>query len=110
VNATLNGIIGSSKSIKPNTLTFYGAGVAMGGLALGSSATLYGMTTSGPNGNTLLSYSLGQASLSADGSLLTFTGNPATTVPLPAAVWLLGSGLLGLAGVGRRRAAKTETV
>jgi hypothetical protein len=24
-------------------------------------------------------------------------------VPLPAAVWLLGSGLLGLIGVGRRR-------
>jgi hypothetical protein len=24
-------------------------------------------------------------------------------VPLPAAVWLLGSGLMGLAGVGRRR-------
>jgi hypothetical protein len=26
-----------------------------------------------------------------------------TSVPLPAAVWLLGSGLMGLAGVGRRR-------
>jgi hypothetical protein len=25
-------------------------------------------------------------------------------VPLPAAVWLLGSGLLGLIGIGRRRA------
>ena len=30
-----------------------------------------------------------------------------TAVPLPAAVWLLGSGLAGLAGVGRRRQ-KTE--
>jgi hypothetical protein len=26
-----------------------------------------------------------------------------TAVPLPAAVWLLGSGLLGLAGVARRK-------
>jgi hypothetical protein len=34
----------------------------------------------------------------------TLTWNPtSTTVPLPAAVWLLGSGLMGLAGVGRRR-------
>jgi hypothetical protein len=34
----------------------------------------------------------------------TLTWNPtSTSVPLPAAVWLLGSGLMGLAGVGRRR-------
>jgi hypothetical protein len=32
---------------------------------------------------------------------LTLTGN---AVPLPPAVWLLGSGLLGLAGVARRKA------
>lgn len=110
VNATTHGVIGSSSSVKANTLTFYGAGVAMGGLALGSSATLYGMTTSGPSGNTLLAYNLGSASLSADGKTLTFSGNTVSAVPLPAAVWLLGSGLLGLAGVGRRRAAKTEAV
>ncbi len=33
--------------------------------------------------------------------------NPTTAVPLPAAVWLLGSGLLGLVGVGRRRSIAT---
>ena len=39
-------------------------------------------------------------SLTANGLVYT----PATgTVPLPAAVWLLGSGLLGLAGVARRK-------
>jgi hypothetical protein len=39
-------------------------------------------------------------SFGSDGTLST-GGAP---VPLPAAVWLFGSGLLGLAGVGRRRA------
>jgi hypothetical protein len=35
--------------------------------------------------------------------------NPtSTSVPLPAAVWLLGSGLAGLAGIGRRRKLTTE--
>jgi hypothetical protein len=33
----------------------------------------------------------------------TFSMTPAVPVPVPAAVWLLGSGLLGLAGVARRK-------
>jgi hypothetical protein len=41
---------------------------------------------------------------SATQAVLSWTS---TAVPLPAAVWLLGSGLAGLAGVGRRRQ-KTE--
>ena len=32
--------------------------------------------------------------------------NPTTTVPVPAAAWLFGSGLMGLAGVARRRKSK----
>jgi hypothetical protein len=36
-------------------------------------------------------------------SLGTITSTPTPPVPLPAAVWLLGSGLLGLTGVARRK-------
>ena len=41
--------------------------------------------------------------LGTDGSL-SYNIASASPVPLPAAVWLFGSGLLGLFGVGRRRA------
>jgi len=42
----------------------------------------------------------GQFTLSADGNV---TNVAASAVPLPAAAWLFGSGLLGLVGIGRRR-------
>jgi hypothetical protein len=41
--------------------------------------------------------------LSSTGQLSYNIASAAAPVPLPAAVWLLGSGLLGLIGVGRRR-------
>ncbi len=59
---------------------------------------LFGFTGNG-NSGTVQSYILGNASLSANGTL------QISTVPLPAAVWLFGSGLLGLFGVSRRRTA-----
>jgi hypothetical protein len=78
------------------------------GIALGTTNTLYGLTgNSGPG--QVQSYILGtDITVAADGTLkVGYTGgNPGgPSVPLPAAVWLLGSGLLGLFGVGRRRAA-----
>ncbi len=40
-------------------------------------------------------------------TVINFTiGNEISEVPVPAAAWLFGSGLLGLAGIGRKRAAK----
>jgi hypothetical protein len=67
--------------------------------SLGNSVVqLFGFTGNG-NAGVLQSYILGTASLSSSG-LLTIS-----TVPLPAAVWLFGSGLLGLFGVSRRRTA-----
>ena len=34
---------------------------------------------------------------------ITLNGTAATVIPVPAAVWLFGSGLLGLVGVARRK-------
>jgi hypothetical protein len=51
----------------------------------------------------LTSYILGKVTLGTNGTL-TFAAN-ASAVPLPAAVWLFGSGLMGLVGVSRRRKA-----
>ena len=74
------------------------------GIALGTTNTLYGLTgNSGPG--QVQSYILGtDVTVTADGTLKV-GGGTGPTVPLPAAVWLFGSGLLGLFGVGRRRAA-----
>jgi hypothetical protein len=70
--------------------------------ALGTTVQLFGFTGNGGTGN-LQSYILGTAGVDANGNL-TFTGNAqGAPVPLPAAVWLFGSGLLGLVGVSRRR-------
>jgi hypothetical protein len=49
-------------------------------------------------------YSNGFFFLNSNGDL-TYNVTSQAPVPLPAAVWLFGSGLLGLAGIGRRRAA-----
>ena len=48
---------------------------------------------------------LGVWALSATGDLTYTIPGVVSAVPLPAAVWLLGSGLLGLAGIGRRKKA-----
>jgi hypothetical protein len=83
----------------------YGNGADTAGRALGSSVTLYGVTGNGGTG-TLQSYILGTLELDSVGNLTTLGSSP---VPLPAAVWLFGSGLLGLAGVGRRRSVTAAT-
>jgi hypothetical protein len=69
--------------------------------ALGAAANLYLFANSGPSSlATTRSYQALGLQLLADGTLQTVGG---TQVPLPAGLWLLGSGLVGLFGIGRRR-------
>jgi hypothetical protein len=83
--------------------SLYGNGADQLGVGLGQTAALYGLTGNGGTGQAQ-SYLLGSLELTSAGLLETIGSTPPTT-PLPAAVWLFGSGLLGLVGVGRRRAA-----
>ncbi len=80
----------------------YGQGPNSAGTGLGATESLYLLTGSNSTTAAVESYSLGASdlTLSANGTLST-----PSAVPVPAAVWLFGSGLLGLMGVGRRRAA-----
>jgi hypothetical protein len=80
------------------------------GVAGGSAVGFYKYTqtsTSSFTAGTVQTYANASFSLSSAGDLVyTVTGTGGgTPVPLPAAVWLLGSGLMGLFGIGRRRAA-----
>jgi hypothetical protein len=108
-NATNDGVIGEPSSSSGTNTTYYGAGINQG-QALTASEGLYAVTN--PKGTISTSvgvaYDLGTLALSGTGAnlLLSFTGNGTSAVPVPAAVWLLGSGLLGLAGIGRRRAVR----
>jgi len=95
--ATETGAASTSSGAEAN----YGFLTANDFSSLGSAAIqLFGFTGNGSTGK-LQSYILGKATLGANGTLNITT----PSVPLPAAVWLLGSGLLGLFGVSRRRAA-----
>jgi len=104
--STNQGVFGTATSAGGTALNLYGGGLDMSGVAPGTAVTLYGVTGNGSGSGSTTAFSLGTAIFSLANDTLTFTGNTTSAVPLPAAVWLLGSGLLGLAGVGRRRAVK----
>jgi hypothetical protein len=101
-NGTTTGNVwGAGSGNTGGSTNLYGQGPTQSGLALGTAANLYDLTGNGTTSN-LQSYLLGTVTVSANGTITNIAPAP---VPLPAAVWLLGSGLLGLFGVGRRRAA-----
>ncbi|HEY2679097.1 MAG TPA: VPLPA-CTERM sorting domain-containing protein [Steroidobacteraceae bacterium] len=91
---------GTGATLAPNS--FISASLSNGG-AIGTAQTMYlfgvnSTTTAAPSNP----YVGATINVSQQG-VITVTNN-SSAVPLPAAVWLLGSGLLGLVGVGRRRA------
>jgi hypothetical protein len=105
-NSTTN-IWGAALGNAGGSTNLYNQGPDQSGIALGQTVSLYGLTGNGGTGQDQ-SFDLGDnLTLSANGTLTVSSGSitPPPTVPLPAAVWLFGSGLLGLLGVGRRRAA-----
>jgi len=101
VTGTSNGIFGTNASVYSSQMGLYGADLKENATIGTTAVKLYGTTSNGLLNGKAIAYNLGTASF--DGTTLTFTGNAGSTVPLPAAVWLLGSGLLGLLGIGRRR-------
>jgi len=123
--ATINGLInGSGKSLLGIDDSSFGIGfapfqtnydmsnwggataqVATKGLTTsGSGSLLYAFTAATPANGTIATFTQSyDVALTSNG--LTFSAVGTTPVPVPAAVWLLGSGLLGLAGVARRKSA-----
>lgn len=99
---TVGNDLTSSTALAPNSIQKYTVVAGDALVAVGATQNFYGFTGNGTTG-TLQSYILGTASLGTNGTL-SFTGN-APAVPLPASVWLFGSGILGLVGVSRRRKA-----
>jgi hypothetical protein len=90
--------------LSPDPTIWYGNGLNNVS-TLGSSANLYMLATNGgatgtagTNLTQAAVFQFASLTLNASGDLV-----GVSSVPLPAAVWLFGSGLLGLAGIGRRR-------
>lgn len=103
LGSSAGNVWGASTGNNAGSTNMYGQGPDQAGIGLGQNAAIYGLTGNANNGGQVQSYLLGETlTLKADGTLT--TGSTVVT-PIPAAVWLLGSGLLGLIGVGRRRAA-----
>jgi hypothetical protein len=119
INSNINGAAASIYGTNPatsgvwdvtntvNTNNWYGTLNTANALASATAtgtASLFSELTNGSSGITKGTYATVESlSFSSGGLTFTGSGNPPPPVPLPPAVWLLGSGLLGLAGVARRK-------
>jgi hypothetical protein len=102
--STAGNVWGAATGNAAGSTNLYGQGQDAAGVGLGSSAVLFGLTGNGGTGQAQSYILSSQLELTANGTLETVNNaGGGTAVPLPPAVWLLGSALLGLAGVGRRR-------
>ena len=101
---TGDGIWGTSNGLSANQSWYTTSGIDQTQAFMTSTSStqsLYGVTGNGTKTSKAQVYLFGNWSLDANGNL---HNNPVAT-PLPAAVWLFGSGLVGLLGLGRRRVA-----
>jgi hypothetical protein len=103
---TSGGQYGVSGSAGTAAATGFTGSVGTSG-ALGSTLGLYMFTSSNTSGLASAGSNNPAKEYVLTSLTLTSTGLSAvSSVPLPAGVWLLGSGLLGMLGVGRRRIVK----
>lgn len=99
-SVSVNGQWGQSGTPFENAIDWF-AGQLPNENVLGAAANLYLFATGSTDGNELArAFSLGMLTLNLDGSLSLTPNAPA--VPLPPALFLLGSAFAGLAGVARR--------
>lgn len=99
---------GWTQDVEGGKYGFFGLNSDSGVVGTSSPLQLFGFTGGGTTG-LMSSYILGSATLAADGTLAITGNGTVAPVPLPAAVWLFGSGLMGLVGVSRRRKAAAVT-
>jgi hypothetical protein len=104
VSAT-NGWDSASPFGKFADVTFNGGGFE-NGAAVGTAQSLYVVATGGDEGFAANVYKSAYTLTLSSAGVLTYNA-PVSSVPIPAAVWLLGSSLMGLLGVGRRRKGAT---
>jgi hypothetical protein len=74
-------------------------------VAAGSTALALWAVVFNENGDGFISRQLGSLVANYETGNITFSTGSTAPVPLPAGVWLLGSALLGLTGIARRRSA-----